>query len=353
MKIVPVLMAGGSGTRLWPLSRPEKPKQFLNLDGGEHSLFQQALARAAHPDFEQPIIIGNYDHRFLIAEQCREMGIEPMDIILEEESTGTACTVALGALRAQEYDSDVLVLVLSCDQKIEINQIFWDTVFDAANVAQNGKLIVFGIEAKSAHTGYGYIQKGEDITEAISEVKSFKEKPDKNTAKQYINDGSYYWNSGIFLFSAKTILKEIEYFNESSYSETQGKYKKINKNNDFSIFSKVEYEPNSIDRAVIEKSKNCAMIELKTGWSDLGSWRSLLEELSNDKDGNLISGHVENLRTRNAVLYADGTHTLAVLGLENIAVVVEGDTVLVTHLDEAENVPHLMEALKEECDDVD
>ena len=347
MKIFPILMAGGIGSRLWPLSRAAYPKQFLKL-ASENSMLQDTAARVSGAGFEPPTIICHQDHRFLVAEHFRQAGQTPRAIILEAEGRGTAFAIAIGALSAQARDAKALILVLSCDHAIKDVKKLQDAVKKASDAAAKGRLAVFGVNPASAHTGYGYIEAGKEDSSGVSAVEKFTEKPDQKTADSYLKSGIHFWNSGIFLFSAAQILKEIEQFAPDVYKAALESWKTAQPDLDFIRLPEAPLKgcPKiSIDYAVLEKSKNVSAVKLETGWSDLGSWQSVWDEAPKDAQGNAVRGDAVLLDTKNSLIQAHEKLTVAAIGLDNLAIIADEDAVLVADLSRAQDVAKIVAEL--------
>jgi len=344
--MIPVIMSGGSGTRLWPLSRKNKPKQFLTLFG-DKSLFQETLTRLAGiNDLESPIIVCNEDHRFMVAEQLQEIDIQNADVVLEPCARNTAPAIALAALQAQQAGNDSILLVLAADHVIQNVSDFHKAISEAKIQAEQGYLVTFGIVPAKAHTGYGYIEAQEK--NKISKVNAFVEKPDLETAQAYIESGNYYWNSGMFMFKASTVLKELERFAPDMLISCQQALSKSVEDLDFIRMDKKSFEAcpsDSLDYAVMEKTDKAVVIPLNTGWSDVGSWSSLWEINDQDNDNNVLIGDVIVQNVDNSYIHSD--HRLvSVLGLDNIVVVETPDVVMVANKNQAENVKAIVDNLK-------
>ena len=324
--MIPVILSGGSGTRLWPLSRKLFPKQFHSL-GGEQSLFQMTLERLGGN--RRPIVICNEEHRFLVAEQMREGGVEWEKIILEPVGKNTAPAIAVAAFSVSKEDP--LLLVLPSDHVIDQVEVFKDAVEKAKEYANQGKLVTFGIQPTGPNTEYGYIKarKGSDA------IDRFIEKPILEDAERFVGSGEYFWNSGMFLFKASSYLKALKEFKPEIYELASQAYKKATSDLDFirldsEIFSKCPSV--SIDYAVMEKTKEGIVVPLRTGWSDLGSWYALWETGKKDGQGNVMAGDVLVQGTRNCFLMSD-EKLLVTVGVENLVVVDTADAILVAKQD--------------------
>jgi len=340
-------MAGGTGSRLWPLSRQLNPKQFLSLCG-EQTLLQQTLARLKGLDVASPAIICNNEHRFMVAEQLRQAGVKNANILLEPVGRNTAPAIALAALNARNSGEDPLLLVLAADHYIENEELFQDAVINAKRLAEQDKLVTFGIVPKHAETGYGYIQRGSSLVETGYGVARFVEKPDLLTAEQYLTSGDYFWNSGMFLFKASVYLRELQKFQPEMLRACKQALELGEADLDFvrvnaGVFS--QCPDNSIDYAVMEKTDSAAVVPLDAGWSDIGSWSALWEIGEKDERGNVTKGDVLAHDTSNSFIHAD--HKLvATVGVENVVVVETKDALLVAHKDRVQDVKKVVEAIK-------
>lgn len=344
--MIPIIMSGGSGTRLWPLSRKNKPKQFLNLFG-EDSLFQDTLKRLNKlSNLEAPIIVCNEDHRFMVAEQLQEIQADNATIILEPCARNTAPAITVSALQAQLQGDDPLILVLAADHIIHDQHAFHDAIAQATIEAEGGKLVTFGIIPTSPHIGFGYIKAQEK--NAISKVLAFVEKPDAITAQQYVNSGNYYWNSGMFLFKASTILNELKHFAPEMMASCQNALEQSKVDLDFIRLNIEAFEKcpsDSLDYAVMEKTDKAVVVPLDAGWSDVGSWPSLWENHEKDQDENVTVGDVALENVTNSYVHSE--HRLvSVLGVDNIIVVETPDVVMVASKEQSEKIKTVVETLK-------
>ncbi|MCK2150072.1 mannose-1-phosphate guanylyltransferase/mannose-6-phosphate isomerase [Marinobacter alexandrii] len=345
--ITPVVMAGGTGSRLWPLSRQLNPKQFLKLCG-EPTLLQQTLARLKGLDVTAPSIICNNEHRFMVAEQLRQIDLKNSSILLEPVGRNTAPAIALAALNARKDGDDPILLILAADHYIENPNLFQDAVVKAKVLAEQSKLVTFGILPKHAETGYGYIQRGDTLSDIGFRVTRFVEKPDSGTAKQYLASGDYYWNSGMFMFKASVYLQALENFQPKMLKACKKALQQGGTDLDFVRVDAGAFSACSdisVDYAVMEKTDSAAMVPLDAGWSDIGSWTSLWEIGEKDESGNVIKGDVLAHNTANSFIYAD--HKLvATVGVENLVVVETTDAVLVAHKDSVQDVKKVVSAIK-------
>ncbi len=350
--IVPVILSGGSGQRLWPISRELHPKQFINLMSGR-SMLQETAARLSGALFSAPMVVGNDNHRFLVAEHLREAGIEPDAIILEPSRRNTAPAAALAALVLMRSDPDAMMLLASSDHAIAKPEAFLAAVSIAAEAAAMGKLVTFGITPDRPATGYGYIHKGDavDGVDGCFTINRFAEKPDAAKAEQYIAEGDYFWNSGIFLFAAATYIETLERLRPDMVSACR---KAVNEGQDDLDFFRPDTgafescEAESIDYAVMENTTAGAVVPVDMGWHDVGSWQSLWVISEKDDDANVTAGDVVSENVRGSYLRSEGP-LIAAIGLENIAVVATADAVLVGALDAIETIKPVVEAMKEEA----
>lgn len=349
--LIPVVMAGGSGTRLWPLSRKLFPKQFLPLVD-DSTMLQATLNRLEGLEVSESITICNEEHRFIVAEQLRRAG-ELGKIILEPMGKNTAPAVALSALVAISGGEDPLLLVLAADHVIEDVAIFQQAILNGISLARKGKLVTFGIVPQSAHTGYGYIKQGEPLDESAFVVDSFIEKPNAQVASGYVESGQYLWNSGMFLFNASSYLAALEQFRPDILKACQAAIEELESDLDFvridpDAFSRCPDE--SIDYAVMEplcalNNNDVAVVPLDAGWSDVGSWASLHELAEKDRNGNHLHGDVIAKDTQNTYVHA--SHRLvSTLGVRDLVIVDTPDAVLISSVDSSQNVKTIVDELK-------
>jgi mannose-1-phosphate guanylyltransferase/mannose-6-phosphate isomerase len=343
--LVPVILCGGTGTRLWPLSRATYPKQYWPLAGsGEDTLLQQTHLRLQGlPGLAPPLLICNEDHRFIVAEQMRQIGVDPAAILLEPIGRNTAPAVAVAALKATSAGDDPLLLVLAADHAIQDIPRFRSTVQAGMAAAEAGRLVTFGIVPKAAETGYGYIEASESLSGATSPIPilRFVEKPDRSTAEQFLATGRFTWNSGMFLFKASAILAELERLAPEVVSACRSALEHDSTDLDFLRLEREAFAgcPNvAIDVAVMEKTDRGEVLPLEAGWSDVGSWSALWEtSAERDADGNVLRGRVISEGSRNCYLRSE--HRLLVgLGVDDLVVVETDDVVLVAHRDRAQDV---------------
>lgn len=347
--LIPLILSGGSGTRLWPVSRRNLPKQFLALAGRE-TLFQQTVARTQHlPAVQAPIVVASEDHRFLAAEQLLQSGVNGAAILLEPCARNTAPAIALGALHALARDPDAMLLVLPADHLIGDGEQFVDAVTRAIPVAQAGWLVTFGIRPDRPETGFGYIRRAEALPEGGFRVERFVEKPDAATAEGYVADGGYDWNSGMFLFKAARFLEELGKHAPQMLAAVRVAYASASADLDFvringGLFAAVP--DNSIDYAVMEKTQRAAVLPVSCGWSDIGSWSALWMAGERDADGNLREGDTLTVNTHNSLLRSHERHLIATVGVDDLVVVTTPDATLVAHRDAAQDVKKIVDQLK-------
>lgn len=346
MDLLPVVMAGGSGTRLWPLSRQHYPKQFLALVPGEPTLLQATVARAQALGGGAPLLLCNEAHRFLVAEQLRAMGCEGATIVLEPEGRNTAPAIALAALQATQGGADALLLVLSADHHIPDTAAFERCIRAALPLAESGKLVTCGVVPTRAETGYGYIERGAALAGGFA-IQRFVEKPDAATARSYLDSGRFFWNSGIFVFQASRYLRELERFAPAIVAACRAAVDGAQRD---LTFLRVDAEAfkaspsDSIDYAVMEKTGDGVVVPLDARWSDLGSWSALWDVADRDADGNVLSGDVLTQASRGS--YVRSTSRLvATVGVENLVIVETKDAVLVARKDAVQDVKTIVNQL--------
>ncbi|WP_339518643.1 mannose-1-phosphate guanylyltransferase/mannose-6-phosphate isomerase [Pseudomonas proteolytica] len=345
---LPVIMAGGSGTRLWPLSRQLNPKQFLPLVDPDLTMLQATIQRLDGLDHATPRLICNENHRFLAAEQLRQLGLEEANIILEPVGRNTAPAIALAALQALSEQTDPIMLVLAADHLIQDVNAFHQSIAKALVLAESGKLVTFAITPTHPETGYGYLQMGAAVGEGGFEVSRFVEKPDLATAQDYLAQGSYFWNSGMFMFRASRYIQELERFQPTIVSVCREALAKGAQDMHFTrvdsaIFS--SSPDDSIDYAVMEKTSDAVMVPLNAGWSDIGSWSAIWDSGEKNEQGNLFKGDVLSENTSGSYVHA--THRLVTtVGVENLIIVETKDAVLVAHKDHVQDVKKIVDQLK-------
>ncbi len=345
--VFPVILSGGAGTRLWPLSREMYPKQLLALTS-QHSMLQDtALRLAGIEGARAPIVVCNEAHRFTVAEQLRALRLEPSGILLEPIGRNTAPAVALAALQAQGQDADATIVVAPADHVIRDARIFQQAAEVAVELAQTGKLVTFGIVAHAPETGYGYIRRGEGPGPAYP-VAQFIEKPPLEVAVNFVASGDYYWNSGMFVFKAARYLAELAEFAPDILAASTAAFKAAKADLDFVRIDRPTFEAcrgESIDYAVMEKTKDAVVLPLDAGWSDVGSWSSLFDALPSDEDGNVLQGDVLVHDTRDCFVHSTSRLVTAV-GMDDHIIVETKDAVLVAPKDRVQDVKELVNQLK-------
>ena len=348
--IFPVVLSGGSGSRLWPLSRTLLPKQFLPLVS-KHSMLQETLLRLKGlPNLEGPVVVCSNDHRFLAAEQMREAGVTASAQILEPAGRNTAPAVAIAALCVEAAAKDGVMLVLPADHLIRDVSRFHESVNKAVASAASGHLVTFGIVGHEPETGYGYIERGEAMAGSPDcyRVSRFVEKPDAARAQQFIDSGRFYWNSGMFVFKASRYLEELGKFRPEILKAAQEAWSKGSRDLDFIRLDEKSFlasPSDSIDYAVMEKTRDAVVVEADIGWSDIGSWTALWQAGKPDADGNVTIGDVQMNDTKNCYVRAE-SRLVAAVGVEDLIIVETSDAILVTHKNCSQDVKKTVEALK-------
>lgn len=340
-----VIMAGGSGTRLWPLSRAGHPKQFLKLHGDD-TMLQSTMKRLESLDVSSSVTICNEEHRFFVAEQLREID-KLGSIILEPVGKNTAPAIALAALTALTAYDDPLLLVLAADHVIQDEQAFTDAVNQAVPLAEAAKLVTFGIVPKEAHTGYGYIKKGSQEGSGFV-VDKFVEKPSSQVAHDYVESGNYLWNSGMFLFKASRYLEELEKFGPDIYESCVASADGLKSDLDFLRVNKEVFEKcpsESIDYAVMEKTADAVVVPMDAGWSDIGSWASLWDVSEKNSDGNVAQGDVLLYNSKNCYVRSNDKLT-TIIGSDNLVVIDTKDALMVAHKDAVQDAKIIAQQLK-------
>ncbi|MEM7256205.1 MAG: mannose-1-phosphate guanylyltransferase/mannose-6-phosphate isomerase [Pseudomonadota bacterium] len=340
----PVILAGGSGTRLWPLSRSLYPKQFLRLES-EHSLLQNTVTRAKSVCGGGLIIVCNEEHRFLTAEQIREIDAKGT-IILEPVARNTAPAIALAALHAISINPEAIITVLPADHIIDDQHAFSRHVNDAVSATKDGSLATFGVVASRPETGYGYIKAAAD---GIAKISSFEEKPDLETARQYVESGDYYWNSGMFVFRAQTYLDALQTYAPEVLSSCSTAYQKSSEDLDFIRVDKTAFESSdniSVDYAVMEKTDNAVVVPFDTGWSDIGSWDAVHQISNKDNNGNATTGDTVVIDSENCYVNA-GSRLVAGIGLSDVSIIETSDCVLVANNQHAQSAKKVATMLKD------
>ena len=341
----PVLLSGGSGTRLWPLSREAYPKQFLPL-AGDDTMVQATWLRVAPLASAAPIVVANEEHRFLVAEQLRQIGAPVPTILLEPVGRNTAPAIAAAALHALAGGQDPLLLVLPSDHVVRDPEGFRNAVLKAAPAAEAGALVTFGIVPDAPETGFGYIHA--EAGEGLRRVSRFVEKPDEATAQSYLDAGGYYWNSGMFLFRANRYLEELRRFRPDIVDAVTLAFGSAQRDGDFIRLDKAAFAASpadSIDYAVMEKTAGAMVLPVDIGWNDVGSWSALWDVAERDADGNAHHGDVIAVDTRNSYAYAQ--RLVALVGVDDIVVVETDDAVLVARKDRVQEVKQVVAQLKQ------
>ena len=348
--LTPIILSGGVGSRLWPLSREHYPKQLLALVGNNTLLQNTVVRLEGLADKSAPLMVCNETHRFLVAEQLRSIGISPAHILLEPVGRNTAPAAAVAALTALSHDPEALLLVLPADHIIANAAAFCEAVTAGLPLAQANYLVTFGIVPNRPETGYGYINAVDAIEDTVAlSVERFVEKPNLETAQQYIDSGNYYWNSGMFLFKASQYIKELEAFAPYIVGTCRIAVENALEDNDFLRLDEGAFKAcpsDSIDYAVMEKTDRAVVVPISAGWSDIGAWSALWKVCPQDADGNVIQGDVLVEDTHNAFLVAQH-RCLATVGLDNIVVVETADAVLVASKDKAQDVKAIVDRLKD------
>ncbi|MFZ3184883.1 MAG: mannose-1-phosphate guanylyltransferase/mannose-6-phosphate isomerase [Pseudomonas sp.] len=349
--MIPIILSGGSGSRLWPLSRKQFPKQFLALTG-DHTLFQQTIERLNFDGVQPPVIVCNIEHRFIVEEQLSALKLETQAIVLEPFGRNTAPAVAIAAMKLLNEDRDELLLVLPADHVLEDHKAFQRALALATIAAENGELVLFGVPANKPETGYGYIKSAPDalLPEGVSRVAKFVEKPDAQKAAEFVKSGDYFWNSGMFLFRASRFLDELKKHEPDIYDTCllaleRSKYDGEQISIDAATF---ECCPNdSIDCAVMEKTQRACVVPLDAGWSDVGCWSSLWDVNEKDSNGNVTKGDVVVRDSFNCLVHGNGK-LVSVIGLQDIVVVETKDAMMIAHKDRVQEVKQLVNTLNEQ-----
>ncbi len=348
--IIPVILAGGSGTRLWPLSRELYPKQLIDIYN-EYTMLQNTVLRLEGlTDLNDPIVVCNEDHRFMTAEQLHRIDVTPAAILLEPVGRNTAPAIALAAVKAMEIHRDPILLVLPADHVIENTQAFHKAIVKGVTLAESGRLITFGIVPNAPLTGYGYIKKGPalDQGDGISAIDRFVEKPDAQTARTYLESGEYCWNSGMFMFKASQIISQLDEHSPGMVAPCKQAIENGVTDLDFIRLSRADFEKipsDSIDYAVMEKTSQGAVIPLDVGWNDLGSFDALWQTGDKDAGDNVLKGDVVTCDV-NASYIKSEHRMVAAVGLENMVIVETKDAVLVSPRDRVQDVKKIVQQLK-------
>jgi len=348
MQVIPVILSGGSGKRLWPLSRKEYPKQYLPLVG-DNTMLQDTILRLNGLDnLTDPIIICNADHRFLVAEQCKQIGIKNPTILLEPVGRNTAPAIAAAALQSLKNSEDATLLVLSADHVIQDVDAFHKAIKIASQQTQSGKLATFGIVPTNANTAYGYIRSSQDNNNGAHRVEEFVEKPDLKTAEYYLQQGRYLWNSGMFMFQARSLINELTIHAPNIVVSVNNAVNNAVQDLDFIRLEKQAFESSasdSIDYALMEKSNNVMVVPLDAKWSDIGAWSVLYDIGKKDSQGNVIIGDVITQNTTNTYINAD-YHMVAAIGVDNLIIINTPDVTFIVTQDKASEVKSIVESLQ-------
>ncbi len=348
--ITPIILSGGGGTRLWPLSRTHFPKQYWSLTSEKSLLQETALRVNAKSLYNEPLVICNHEHRFLVAEQLRQINMTPSHIVLETESHNTAPAIAIACLL--QSNPETLLLVLPADHVIQKPDMFNEAITSACMAANKDKIVTFGILPTRPETRYGYMEKGNKLfsDEPIFQISKFLEKPDLATAEKLLSSKNYLWNSGIFLFKASTMLQELERLHPTLLADCRTALRLAQNDLDFLRLDStaITSDPNlSIDYAVMEHTENAAVIPVDMEWSDVGSWDSLWDISQKDLEGNVNVGDIITHNVHNSYLRTD-TQLLSVIGLDDVIVIAENDAILVAHKDHVVQIKEIIQKLKTE-----
>ena len=350
-KIYPVILSGGSGSRLWPMSRAHYPKQLLALSGSLTMLQATARRVSAATHYAPPLIFANNDHRFIVAEQLQAAGIEPRAIVLEPVGRNTAPAAAIAALALVEDTPDAIMSLLASDHVIADEAAFTTAMQTAAQAASRGSLVTLGIKPDRPETGYGYIRQGQPIadTNDVKHVVEFVEKPDLTTAEGYLRSGNYLWNSGMFVLGAQAYLDELARLAPDMMEACRKAYEASFTDLDFLRLDPETFgacPTNSIDYAVMEKTDLAAVVPVDIGWNDIGGWRALWDLADKDEDGNVVIADSLLQDVRGSYLRAEDGRLIAAIGVENLIVISTSDAVLITRRDRADDVKNTVEQLK-------
>jgi len=345
--IVPVILSGGSGTRLWPLSRKEYPKQYLPLVGDNSMLQETILRLSGLDDLADPIIVCSVDHRFLVAEQCQQIGIKNPTILLEPVGRNTAPAIAAAALQSLNFLDNSTLLVLSADHVIQDVDAFHKAINRANQQAQSGKLATFGIVPTGANTDYGYMKSSKDNNNGVHKVEEFVEKPDLKTSEFYLEQGNYLWNSGMFMFQAHTFIDELTTHAPNIVTSVNNAVNNAVQDLDFIRLEKQAFESSpsdSIDYALMEKSNNVVVVPLDAQWSDIGAWPALYDIGTKDSQGNVVKGDVIIQDTTNTYINANH-HMVVTIGVDNLIIIDTADATLIATQGKAQEVKSIVESL--------
>ena len=346
MQISPVILSGGSGTRLWPLSRRAYPKQFLDLIGN-HSLLQQSCLRISGSAFAAPVILCNHEHRFLVAEQLMQLGLAPGKIVLEPVGRNTAPAALIAALINAQADEDSLVLLMPSDHVIEDSKGFQTTIEAGVEQAGNGHIITFGVRPDAPETGYGYIE-ATNGGGAVLDVARFIEKPSREKAEEYLQSNRFFWNAGIFLYSAQTMINVFEKHAPETLAHCRAALEEAKTDLDFLRLDRSAYkkcENISLDYAIIEKADNVKCVPLEIPWSDLGAWPAIWKHMNKDRHGNVMRGDVILHDVSDSYVHSADGACLTLVGLDNVMAIATKDAILIASKDRAQDVKHIVDEL--------
>ena len=346
--MIPVILSGGSGSRLWPLSRKQFPKQFLALTGDD-TLFQQTIKRLRLPGMQPPLLVCNQEHRFIVQEQLKEQKLETQATLLEPFGRNTAPAVAIAAMKLLAEGRDELLLILPADHVLEDQAAFEAALQVAQKAAENGEMVLFGIPASRPETGYGYIRAMADdsLPRGVVRVQSFVEKPDEERARAFVESGEYFWNSGMFLFRASRYLEELKQHDPDIYDTCLLALERSTIEDDVVLIDAATFEccpDNSIDYAVMEKTSRACLVPLNAGWNDVGSWSSIWDVHAKDSNGNVTKGDVMVHNSRNCLVHGNGK-LVSVIGLDDIVVVETKDAMMIAHRDHVQDVKTVVKQL--------
>ena len=346
--VQPVILCGGSGSRLWPLSREQFPKQLLALTN-QYSLLQNTILRVNGLQSAAPILVSNENHRFVVAEQLRAVDVRHDGIILEPVGRNTAPAIAVAALHARRHGHDPLLLILPADHTIKNVDAFQEAIKQAVVLANQGALVTFGIVPTQAEIGYGYIRRGQALEQGYK-VDAFVEKPARDLAEQYVASGEYYWNSGMFVFKASQFLQELSVLQPEMFKACQDSLSASTHDLDFIRLNKESFAAcpdNSVDYAVMEKAQNVAVVPLDAAWNDIGSFAALWEDSAHDAEGNSLQGDVIVENSRNCYVNAQ-QRLVAIVGADDLVVVETADAVLVAPRHAVQDVKKIVTTLKKQ-----
>lgn len=348
--MTPVILSGGSGSRLWPLSRGMYPKQLLPLVDPDLSMLQQTVQRTEGlPSINAPIVVCNEEHRFMVGEQLQQVDVKQAAILLEPEGRNTAPAIALAAIHAQRTRQDEIIVVMPADHVVQDVSAFQAAILKASSLAEGGSLVTFGVVPQSPETGYGYIRSGAAV-EGGYEVSEFKEKPSLEMAKSYLESGNYYWNGGIFVFKANAYLHELESYAPEVFAAAQAAMRNAQRDLDFIRVDAQAFAKSpsiSIDYAVMEKTSQAKVVPLDVGWSDVGSWSALWDVSDKDSNNNVTHGDVLLHDTKDSHIVSE-TKLVSAVGVENLVIVETDDAVLVASKDRTQEVKEIVKQLKKQ-----